>query len=86
MIDGGEVFDAFDWFEIEEDTGERVDIGYSSLLGLAHEDFEDETEVVLLDVVEVESVEADLLFAEDALHLFRISDGVRKIEQFWGFW
>ena len=53
VIDGGEVFDAFDGLEVEEDAGEGVEICDCALFGLAHQDLEGETEVVLFYVVEV---------------------------------
>jgi hypothetical protein len=68
VVDGGEVLDALDGFDVEEDAGERIDIGHCTLLGLAHQDLEDESQIVLLDVVQVQTVEPDLLLAEDRLH------------------
>ena len=53
VIDSGEVFDALDGLEVEQDAGEGVEICDCPFFRLAHQDLEDETEVVLFYVVEV---------------------------------
>lgn len=67
VIDSRKIFDPLDGFKIEHDPRKGVDICDRALLWLAHKDLEDETQVVLFDVVEVQTVEFYLFGTEDAL-------------------
>lgn len=67
VINRRKVLNPLNGLDIQENPSQRIDVSHSPLLWLTHEYLEHQPQIILLDVIQIESIELDLLHTEDGL-------------------